>query len=180
MNIEVTLIIVFVVVIACVSLVQRKEKKSDKRQASNCKSSETHSPKKYGKVSHSKEHRALINKPYNMQCKTEVFTLVELDIMNKYGTWLSALASHQINPETNDQKLFVDECQRFRSLSINEMLSYFSNHDDSGSIQSVWFKYLCRIKFERENPSIVNDKTKVDWGWQGPPIESGDHVFFSK
>ncbi|WP_108132946.1 MULTISPECIES: DUF413 domain-containing protein [Halomonas] len=150
------------------------------RETSSRKSRKTPFPKKNEKVSHSKEHRALINKPYRVQCKIEVFTLAELDIINKYGTWLSALTSNKINPETNDQKLFIEECQRFRSLNLNEMLSYLSNRGDSGSIQTVWFKYLCRLKFERENPSILNDKTKVDWGWQGPPIESGDHVFFSK
>lgn len=180
MIIEVTSIIALVVVIACVSHAHRKEKKPVKTQASNFKSMESHTPKRYGKALHSKEHRSLINKPYSMQCKTEVFTQSEIDIINKYGAWLSALASNKVNPETNEQKLFVEECQRFRSLSLNQMLSYFSNLDDSGSIQSVWFKYLCRIKFERENPNIVNDKTKVDWGWQGPPIESGNHVFFSK
>ncbi|MBB1309730.1 hypothetical protein H5162_09865 [Pseudoalteromonas sp. SR41-8] len=180
MNIEVTLIIVLVVVIAFFFLIQRKENKPDQLQASNCESSETRSPKKYEKVSHSKEHRALINKPYSMQCKTEVFTLAELEIINKYGAWLSALASNQINPETKGQKLFVEECQRFRALNLKEMLSYFSNRDKGGSIQSVWFKYLCRLKFERDNPSIINDKIKVDWGWQGPPIESGEYVFFSR
>ncbi|MDQ9091548.1 DUF413 domain-containing protein [Pseudoalteromonas haloplanktis] len=180
MNIEVTLIIVVLVSIACIFLARRKEDKSDNRLADNCKSRENHSPKNYEKVSHSTEHRALINKPYSMQCKTEVFTLAELEIINKYGAWLSALASNQINPETNEQKIFVEECQRFRTLNLNEMLSYFSNRDDGGSIQSVWFKYLCRLKFEKENPSIVNEETKVDWSWQGPPVESGDHVFFSK
>ena len=180
MNIEVTLIVVLVVVIVYVFLVQKKENKADKRQTSNCESIETHSPKKTQQISHSKEHRALINKPYTIQCKTEVFTLAELDVINKYGAWLSALTSNQIPPETNEQRLFIEECQRFRALNLNEMLSYFNNRDDSGSIQSVWFKYLCRLKFERDNPSIVNDKVKVDWGWQGPPIESGDHVFFSE
>ena len=162
MNIEFTLIIVVVVVIAYVFLAQRKEKESDKRQASNCKTSETCSPENYEKLSHSKEHRALINKPYSMECKTEVFTLAELDIIKKYGVWLSALASNQINPETKEQQLFVEECQRFRTLDLNEMLSYFSNRDDSDSIQSVWFKYLFRLKFEREKLGIVNAKTRVD------------------
>lgn len=171
MNIELTLIIVVVVVIACVFLAQRKEKESNKRQASNCKTSETCSPGNYEKLSCSKEHRALINKPYSMQCKTEVFTLAELDIINKYGAWLSALASNQINPETKEQQLFVEECQRFRTLDLNEMLSCFNNRDDSDPIQSVWFKYLFRLKIEREKLGIVNEKTKVDWGWQGPPIE---------
>lgn len=180
MNIEVTLIIVVVAIIACFFLVQRKEKESDKRQTNSSKTSQTHSPKNYEKVSHSKVHRALINKPYSIQCKTEVFTLAELDIIDKYGAWLSALSSNKITPETKEQQLFIEDCQRFRALNLNEMLSYFRDRDDRGSIQSVWFKYLCRLKFERENPNVVNAKTKVDWGWQGPPIESGDHVFFSK
>jgi len=180
MKIDFVLIIVFIIVIAGAFLFQREKKQSYKRQASNCKSSEINSPTKHGKVTHSKEHRALINMPYVLQCKTEVFTQAELDVINKYGAWLSALASNQINLETSEQELFVEECHYFRTLSINEMLSYFSNRNDCGSIRTVWFKYLCRIKFERENPSIVSDKTKIDWGWQGPPIASGDHVFFSK
>ena len=127
MNIEVTLIIVVVVVVACVFLVQRKEKESDKRQTNNSKASQTHSSKNYEKVSHSQEHRALINKPYSIQCKTEVFTLAELDIIDKYGAWLSALASNKITPETKEQQLFFEDCQRFRALNLNEMLSYFRN-----------------------------------------------------
>ena len=184
MNIELTLIVVVVVVVvvavACIFITQKKKKESYKRQATNCNARETCSLNNYEKMSHSREHRALINKPYNIQCKTEVFTLAELDIINEYGSWLSALASNQINPETKEQHVFVDGCQNFRTLDINEMFSYFSDRDDNGSIQSVWFKYLCRSKFERESPNTVSEKVKVDWGWQGSPMKSGDHVFFSK
>src|SRR5690606_29620629 len=119
------------------------------------------------------------NKPYAMQCKSEVFSLEELDILNRYGAWLSALASNQIKPETIEQRRFVEECQRFRTLGINDMLSYFRNSSDGSSIQKVWFKYLCRIKFERENSSLINDETKFVWGWQGPFVESEEHAFFS-
>ena len=135
---------------------------------------------KGSKVVHSAEHRALINKPYSIQCKSEVFSQAELDVINKYGSWLSALASNRIKPETTEQKRFIEECHRFRVLETKEMLNYFSHCSDRGSIQSIWFKYLCRIKFERENPNLTNGKIKIDWGWQGPPLESGDDVFFSK
>jgi len=178
MTIEITLIITFIAVIVGISLVQKSKGDNvyiEKKKAKNEQYSE-----KYEKITRSEEHRALINKPYTIQCKSEIFSQAELDIINKYGAWLSALASNQIKPETKEQNLFIEECQNFRSLKINEMFSYFRRRNDNGSIQAVWFKYLCRMKFERENPSVINDKARIDWGWQGPPIESGDHVFFSK
>lgn len=130
----------------------------------------------------SPEHKKLIGIKYKLQCKDYVFTSEELNILEKYGTWLSALASDKIKPETDMQEEFVKECKFFRVLSIQDMFSYHQNVNNSKLIQATWFKYLCRIKFERENPSITNERVKAEWGWQGAPANSGsgDHVFFSK
>lgn len=125
------------------------------------------------------EHKKLIGKPYNLQCKTDIFSEDELEILYKYGCWLSALSSGNIEPDTPKQNEFIKECQHFRKLTIKQMLSYFETKTDENIIQSTWFKYICRIKFERENPNILADEIVVDWGWQGPPINSNEDAFFS-
>ena len=180
MIIEIKLIIALIAVLVGVFLVQKTKTQSGNAHVQKKKGSNERSSEYYEQAARSGEHRALINKPYTTQCKREIFSREELEILNKYGAWLSALASNQIKPETKEQRDFIEECQHFRSLETKEMLSYFRNRNDSGSIQTVWFKYLCRIKFERENPSLINDETKVDWGWQGSPVNSEGHVFFSK
>ncbi len=136
--------------------------------------------KKINKPELTSEQKRLIGKPYKLQCKDDIFNEDELEVLYKYGVWLSALAANQVKAETIKQVEFVNECQTFRLLPLNDMLSYFaSKTDDNSFIQSTWFKYICRIKFERENPNLITNEVSVNWGWQGPPVCSGDKVFFS-
>ncbi|EKN3392660.1 hypothetical protein O1Y80_000810 [Yersinia enterocolitica] len=128
----------------------------------------------------SQEHNELIGKEYKLQCKENVFTDEELDILNMYGAWLSALVANKIRPETPMQKKFVQECRHFRELPVENMLIFYKNHKNLNSIQATWFKYLCRIKIERENPIILEEDIRINWGWQGPPLNSHDHVLFFK
>jgi uncharacterized protein YifE (UPF0438 family) len=132
------------------------------------------------KKARSSAHKDLIGKTYKLQCKSDVFTHEELEVLYNYGAWLSALASNKIEPETQEQADFVRNCQEFRLLSLFEMSSYYQGVPCDDAIQATWFKYICRIKFERENPKLLSRASSVDWGWHGPPISSGGSVFFSK
>ena len=116
---------------------------------------------------------------YKLQCRRGTFTAEEIDILEKYGTWLSGLASGKIEPETDMQRKFVQECKYYRALSSHEMSNWFQRTKVCNVVQVTWFKYLRRLRFERENPSMVENAT-IDWGWQGPPVSSGEHVFFSR
>jgi hypothetical protein len=146
-------------------------------KSSNSVDSET---KDANKVEFPLEQKKLIDKPYKLQCKDDIFNEHELEILYKYGAWLSALAANQVKAETIKQVEFVNECQAFRLLPLNDMLSYFTiKEGDNNVIQSTWLKYICRIKFERENLNIISHEVSVNWGWQGPPVCSGDNVFFS-
>ena len=115
------------------------------------------------------EQRKLIGEPFHFQCKEEVFTSHEIEILRTYGEWLRALASRKAKPKTPEQEKFVEECQEFRKLKLNEMLIFFENKKEYNLTQATWFKYICRLKFERENPALTDSSAHVDWGWQGPP-----------
>lgn len=129
----------------------------------------------------SKSHRAYVGKPYILQCSEAIFSEEERRSLLRYGSWLSALASNKIMPETPAQVEFLQMCQEIRGLNFSGMLEYYQNKSDELDVlRAVWLKYLCRIKFERDNPNLPKENIKVDWGWHGPPIHSGDHVFFSK
>ncbi|CUA88699.1 hypothetical protein Ga0061064_2298 [Pseudidiomarina woesei] len=129
----------------------------------------------------SKAHRAYVGKPYILQCSEVIFSEDERKSLMRYGSWLSALASNKIKPETPAQEEFLQMCQEIRGLSFSGMLAYYQNKSDELDVlRAVWLKYLCRVKFERDNPNLPKENIKVDWGWHGPPIHSGDHVFFSK
>lgn len=130
-----------------------------------------------GNLEASPEQRNLINEPYVFQCKEEVFTAHETEILRTYGVWLRALAAGKITPETPEQKNFVEECKAFRKLNLDEMLTFFEAKKESNIIQATWFKYICRIKFERENPTLTDTKVSVDWGWQGPPIVPNTSIY---
>ena len=116
-----------------------------------------------GNLKASPEQRTLINEPYVFQCKKEVFTVHEIEILSTYGVWLRALAAGQFAPETPEQKKFVEECKAFRKLNLGEMLRFFESKRESNIIQATWFTYICRIKFERENPNLTDTKVPVDW-----------------
>ena len=148
-----------------VFLLTYEEKKADEKQA-----------KKF-----SKAHREFVGKPYTLQCSSCIFTEDEHRSLLRYGSWLSALASDRINPETAGQEEFTRMCKEVRGMDLKGMLTYYKNKlGELDTLRAVWLKYLCRIKFERDNPNLPKENVKVDWGWQGPPIHSGVHVFFSK
>ena len=129
----------------------------------------------------SKAHRAYVGKSYILQCSEAIFNEDERRSLIRYGSWLSALASNKIKPETPAQVEFLKMCQEIRGLNFSGMLEYYQKKSDELDVlRAVWLKYLCRIKFERDNPNLPKENIKIDWGWHGPPIHSGDHVFFSK
>lgn len=111
-----------------------------------------------------------------IKCNDEIFSEVELELLNSYGTWLSKLTSGKTLPETDEQTKFVLECNAFRKLDIGEMSTFLTAHKELNVIQVVWLKYITRLKYEAmTNP--VPEKT-WNWGWQGRPIESGSSKFF--
>lgn len=145
--------------------VSLEERKADEKQAQKL----------------SPEHRKYFGKNYELQCSPSIFSDEEHKNIIRYGSWLSALAFKKINPETSAQAEFVGMYEEIKTLSFKEMHNYYlSKSNEIDDLRALWFKYLCRIKYEKENPDFVQNKSETDWGWHGPPIHSGLHVFFSK
>ncbi|KMN16025.1 DUF413 domain-containing protein [Pseudomonas weihenstephanensis] len=105
-----------------------------------------------------KSHRKHRDKPYQILCSEAVFSSNELDILKEYGSWLSALALEEIKPDTDSQREFVELCKNYQNLPLKNMFLIFKNSNkDMHIIQLVWFKYLCRIQYEIENSSIIEN-----------------------
>lgn len=104
-------------------------------------------------------HRKHRDKPYQILCNEEVFSDDEFDTLEEYGSWLSALMLEEIKPETDSQREFINLCKNYQNLPLREMFNTLkSSKLNINSIQFVWFKYLCRIKYEIENPKHIKSQ----------------------
>lgn len=131
-----------------------KNLKPSKRSGGKNKATRPSARTDLGNLKISSDQRNLINEPFFFQCKEQVFTTHETEILRTYGVWLRALGSGKITPETPEQKNFVKECRAFRKLELGQMLRFFEAKKESNIIQATWFKYICRMKYESENPAI--------------------------
>jgi uncharacterized protein YifE (UPF0438 family) len=90
------------------------------------------------------DHNRLIEERglFIISCSTTIFSKEELDILNKYGHWFQALTTGELTPISEAQKRFVSVAKNeAEPLSIHE---------------KAWFKYLGRMRLEKENGSSFN------------------------
>ena len=107
----------------------------------------------------SAKHKRYRDKSYNLLCSDEVFNENEIEILTEYGSWLSALASEKIEPETDSQREFVKLCKDNQDLPLSEMIKNLKTiNPETSKIQFVWFKYLCRKQAEKEDPEFIKDR----------------------
>ena len=66
----------------------------------------------------------------------EIFTKEEITLLRRYGAWMEALAERKIQPETTEQRAFVDMCH--------------SSREPNTAFERVWWKLTERRKFESE------------------------------
>lgn len=55
-----------------------------------------------------KDHKQLINKPFNVDIVIKIMTDEELAILKKYGNWMMSLYKGEISPLNNNHKLFIE------------------------------------------------------------------------
>ena len=75
---------------------------------------------------------------FTVDCSHAIFSLDELEILQKYGYWFQALTDGTLKPFTELQKRFI---------------SVMDHGEDPFSLEEkAWFKYLGRKKLEIEKP----------------------------
>lgn len=118
----------------------------------------------------SDQHRRLLRIPYDLKCSYAPFSDEEVFVLEKYGTWLSALANGDISPESEEQRRFVELVNEYRKMEFSEATKCFQEAPPKHPAQRDWIKYLLRLRWERDNPEAMGKERKVDWGWHGPPM----------
>lgn len=85
----------------------------------------------------------------------KLFDREELAILEQYGRWMMALMLGEIQPETGQQKQFLDVC--------------YEKHPPTTKFEKAWMKYVARKKWERDNPDYVGASgvKEADPGWSG-------------
>lgn len=58
----------------------------------------------------SEEHRTLLRQDFNPEVAIDTYSENEIVTLNKYGVWLKALMIRGINPDTDEQRYFVEMC----------------------------------------------------------------------
>lgn len=110
----------------------------------------------------SEKHKKYRDISYNIICNDEIFNDHEFDILTEYGSWLNALASEKIEPETDSQREFIKHCKNNQNLPLSEMLKDLKNiNPKTNKIQFIWFKYLCRIQAEKEDPEFIKNRRQA-------------------
>lgn len=116
------------------------------------------------------QHRQLLRIPYDLKCSRTPFSDEEVFVLEKYGTWLSALANGEIPPETEEQRRFIDLVNEYRKMEFTEATGRFHATPPYNPVQRDWIKYLLRLRWERDNQEAMGKERKADWGWHGPPV----------
>lgn len=82
------------------------------------------------------KHKAFIktNGAFQIDCKPNIFSSGEIEILKKYGCWFKALCDGSLNPITDVQNRFIQVAKgEIEPFSLEE---------------KTWFKYLGRKKVE--------------------------------
>jgi uncharacterized protein YifE (UPF0438 family) len=103
-------------------------------------------------------------RPYDLHVENStIFTDEEFDILLKYGSWMEALEQNWIDPETNEQRDFVEFCR--------------SNRDPANMFERAWYKLKERRKFEKSSiyaspeqlrNALINPGGNPDDWWSNP------------
>ena len=97
-------------------------------------------PIEYESITGKERHLKYLNIRYQINCSKIIFTKEEIEILEKYGSWLEALFLRKISPITLKQRVFLEELDK-NTIPENEYVK-------------VWFKYIKRIEIEK-NMEIV-------------------------
>lgn len=94
---------------------------------------------------------------------TGIFTPDELEILRKYGCWMEALERELIEPETKEQRDFVNFCH--------------SDREPTSTFERVWNKLKDLRKFEHPSATatydqfrnvLINPGANPDDWWSNP------------
>ena len=97
-----------------------------------------------------KEHLQLIRDKgkFTIDCNHAIFSLEEIEILEKYGHWFTALTSGELKPLTELQETFV--------------LTATNKKDPDSHFEHAWFKYLGRKKLELKHGDQLNVQYHVN------------------
>lgn len=152
------LIIAFMLVLFLYASLKIKSKKQSEKSVATHSRQEPKIPEEHrnNPKEISGKHKKYRDRPYRLICSDEVFSDDEMDILTEYGSWLDALTSGTIEPETDSQRKFIQLCKNNKNLQLREMLKNLDSCKSKiDNIQFTWLKYLCRIQLERENPEFI-------------------------
>lgn len=90
------------------------------------------------------DHIAFIEKKgkFIIDCGTKIFSLEEIEYLEKYGHWSKALIDGELLPITEGQKDFIDKFKNNKKPITPE--------------QVAWWKYRGRKRLEEKNPEKFN------------------------
>lgn len=95
--------------------------------------------------------KKLIGEPFEFKCGREVFSEKELNVLAQYGAWFSALCNGEVSSMNEEQAIFVKDCRVYVGLDLDDMVTFIRERGAEDQIKTAWFKYLFRVKYEREN-----------------------------
>ncbi|QNJ97025.1 DUF413 domain-containing protein [Constantimarinum furrinae] len=86
-----------------------------------------------------KQHLNYIKKcgPFKIDCNRIIFSNEEIEILEKYGHWFTALEDGTLKPLSERQKLFIDVAKGLKKPVSSE--------------ETAWFKYTRRRQIEKES-----------------------------
>lgn len=91
---------------------------------------------------------------FKLNCKTDIFSTEELNILRKYGYWFEALVSQKLLPLNKAQERFIEVAKGAKKAE--------SSHE------KAWWMYQKRLEIERK----LGDRLDNQYTWQ-----SGDTFY---
>jgi uncharacterized protein len=105
-------------------------------------------PIEYESLTEKEKHLKFLKLNYHINCSRTIFSAEEIEVLEKYGSWLEALYLKKIKPITIKQKAFLKELE--------------SNKLPENKFAKVWFKYIKRIEIEHKFGDSLKSQYVID------------------
>lgn len=102
----------------------------------------------YLPIPEKEKHLKLLNVKFHIGCSNAIFNKEELELLEKYGSWLEALYLRKINPITKKQEHFLEEIE--------------SDSMPENKLSRTWYKYIKRLGIEEKLKDRINAQYIID------------------
>jgi uncharacterized protein YifE (UPF0438 family) len=96
-------------------------------------------------------HKRYVRRRFHPECRLEGFPAQEIEVIERYGSWLEALMKETIQPFTEDQKRFIAMCKGERKAE--------------SMFEVIWRKYRLEVLYNEDYNEALRMEQLISDTW---------------